>query len=43
MPAEFAILSNREIAMWHLSPALLAQLYNDELETGSFAIPEEQS
>ncbi|MDR3052669.1 MAG: hypothetical protein LBU48_02250 [Coriobacteriales bacterium] len=39
----FAILSNQETALWHLSPATLAQMYNDEIETGNFDIPEEQS
>jgi hypothetical protein len=39
----FAILSNQETALWHLSPATLAQMYTDEIETGSFDIPEEQS
>jgi hypothetical protein len=39
----YALLSDSDTAMWHLSPALLAQLYNEELETGSFEVPEEQS
>jgi hypothetical protein len=28
--------------LWHLSPVLLARLYNEELETGSFEAPKEQ-
>jgi hypothetical protein len=39
----FTLLSDKETALWHLSPATLAQMYNDEKETGSFAVPEEQS
>jgi hypothetical protein len=39
----FALLGNPATALWHLSPATLAQMYNEELETGSFTIPEEQS
>jgi hypothetical protein len=39
----YALLSDQATAMWHLSPVLLGQLYNDEVETGSFEVPEEQS
>jgi hypothetical protein len=39
----YALLGDPATGMWHLSPALLAQLYNEELEAGSFEIPEEQS
>jgi hypothetical protein len=39
----YALLGDPNTAMWHLSPALLAQLYNEELEVGSFEVPEEQS
>jgi hypothetical protein len=39
----FVILSDPSTALWHLSPATLAQMYNDELAKGRFEIPEEQS
>jgi hypothetical protein len=39
----FALLSDPTTALWHLSPATLAQMYEDERKLGSFEIPEEQS
>jgi hypothetical protein len=38
----YELLYNPDTGMWHLSPALLAELYKEELNTGSFEIPEEQ-
>ncbi|MDR1082866.1 MAG: hypothetical protein LBL27_03240 [Coriobacteriales bacterium] len=39
----YELLSKPETGMWHLSPILLAEFYREELETGSFEVPEEQS
>lgn len=36
-------LRNPDSALWHLSAGALAELYAQELETGSFEDPEEQS
>lgn len=38
----YALLSDRDTALWHLSPATLAEMYRQELN-GSLAVPEEQS
>lgn len=38
----YALLSDRDTALWHLSPTTLAAMYREELE-GSFEVPEEQS
>lgn len=38
----YALLSDKETALWHLSPATLAAMYREELE-GSLVMPEEQS
>ena len=39
----YSLLSDAETGMWHLSPKILADLYKEELATGDFDIPEEQS
>lgn len=39
----YRLLGNGETGMWHLSPATLADLYRQELESGDFDPPEEQS
>lgn len=36
----YELLENAETDLWHLSPATLASMYLEELETGSFEIPE---
>lgn len=39
----YGLLSDVDTGMWHLSPQTLADLYVQELETGGFDTPEEQS
>ncbi|WP_165057335.1 hypothetical protein [Xiamenia xianingshaonis] len=39
----YDLLSRDETGLWHLSPALLAEMYRSECETGRFETPEEQS
>jgi hypothetical protein len=36
-------LSDPHTGLWHLSPLTLASMYQEELETGIFEVPEEQS
>lgn len=39
----YEVLRNPQSGLWHLSVGALADLYQQELETGSFEDPEEQS
>jgi hypothetical protein len=39
----YVLLSDDASSMWHLSPVLLGQLFKEELATGTFDVPEEQS
>lgn len=39
----YGALSVPETALWHLSPATLASMYDQELAQGRFDVPEEQS
>ena len=36
----YALLGDVETGMWHLSPATLAAMYQEEQRTGGFEIPE---
>lgn len=38
----YALLSDKDTALWHLSPATLVDMYRQEL-SGSLVVPEEQS
>ncbi|MEB1814823.1 hypothetical protein [Adlercreutzia mucosicola] len=38
----YALLSDKDTALWHLSPTTLADMYRQEL-SGSLVVPEEQS
>jgi hypothetical protein len=37
----YHLLEQEETKMWHFSPLTLFNLYNDEVNTGNFVIPEE--
>lgn len=37
----YALLEQEETKFWHYSPQLLCQLFIEELQTGTFTIPEE--
>ena len=39
----FALLSDPETGMWHLSPATIAEIFRREMECGQVDTPEEQS
>jgi hypothetical protein len=39
----YELLSDPATGMWHLSPCLLADLYQEEQQRGYFDMPEEQS
>ncbi|MCL2243761.1 MAG: hypothetical protein FWC03_04745 [Treponema sp.] len=39
--ALYAMLENEASKLWHLSPLILYELFNEELETGSINYPEE--
>lgn len=36
----YELLGNAETGMWHFSPRTLADMYLEELKTGTFEIPE---
>ena len=36
----YALLGDASSGMWHFSPVLLAQMYLEELHTGTFEVPE---
>lgn len=37
----YAMLEDEETKIWHFSPQMLMQMYDEEQRTGSFAVPEE--